>query len=485
MSKLSGRKTLAEIDEALGQARGNLAGVDVEFGNARAALAKLRAGEIGLHAELRLLEIEQGELLHALDEADKKAERVLEERRIAATGLDQELDAAEAALVEIEEQRPKQQPVVAAASEALDAAEAEAQAALAADAAYQAQLEATSEADFVADQAEDKAAAAEADRVEKGKPYEADPLFAYLWRRGYGTSKYRAWPLTRWLDEKVARLADYEPARRNYALLIEIPVRLAEHAAAMRAHFDREAEALAALEEAAAAEAGVPERRAELESAEQDLAAIDAAIAAREDTIRGLVDERRTFASGEDAFYQRCVQILSEAMQRKSIGFLRERAARTLGREDDAIVEKLAELDREADRIERNLDELRRLHDGESGRLRELEDVRRRFKAERFDDPLSEFIDGALIALVLRQFLGGAARSGDVWDAIRRQQRTRRVKADPGFGTLRFPKAPKPGPWRMPKGGFGGRGGGFGGGGFKTRGGFGGRSGGFKTRGKF
>jgi hypothetical protein len=57
----------------------------------------------------------------------------------------------------------------------------------------------------------------------------------------------------------------------------------------------------------------------------------------------------------------------------------------------------------------------------------------------------------------------------------------RQVHANPNFGTLKFPRAGKHGPWRMP-GGFG-RGGGFGGGGFKTGGGF--RGGGFKTGGGF
>jgi hypothetical protein len=486
MSTLSGKKTLVELDETLGRARGTLASVDAEFGGARAMLVGLKQSELGLYARLatlRLLSIEQGSVLDALDQADRKAAEILKQREAEVLKLDREIEAAEAALAGDEARRTEQQAVVAAASEALDAAEAEAQSALEVDEAYRAQLERTEQTDFVADQAEDKAAAARDDRVEKGKPYEADPLFSYLWARGYGTSKYRAWPLARWLDGRVATLCDYEGARRNYALLTDIPVRLAEHAAAMRDEFEREADALTALEDAAAKAAGVPERAAELEAAESRLSEIDAAITGREDEIRALVAERGAFAAGEDTYYLRSIEVLSEAMRRESIEFLRERAARTREREDDDLVQRLTEIDREIDRIEQNLDELRRLHERDSKRVNELEDVRRRFKSERFDDPLSEFVEGALIALVLKQFLGGAAGSGDVWNTIRRQQRKRRVKADPNFGTMRFPKSPKTGPWRMPKGGGFGRGGGFGGGGFKTGGGF--KGGGFKTGGGF
>lgn len=478
---LSGRDTLDNIDHALRGARVNLTRLDAEFGAVRTELARLQRGEIAIYSELaklRLLAIERGDLLQSLGDADGRVESILSERASALEQLTHENETAEQALHADEERRTAEQAVVAAASEALDAAEAKAQAALDADEPYRDQLARTEQADFVADQAEDKTSAARRDRVEKGKPYEGDPLFAYLWDRGYGTSRYRAWPVTRWLDAKVAELCNYEPARRNYAMLIEIPVRLEEHAVKMRGRFDREVEALRALEEAAAKAAGVPERRAELDAAEEKLDDIDASIAEREDRIRAIVEERGRYAAGEDAHYRRCLEVLAEALRGESIQFLSERAARTQDRADDELVTRLSDLEREREQVERNLAEFRQLHETQSRRLLELEDVRRRFKAERYDDPLSEFANAALIAMVLKQFLSGAVGSGSVWDVIQRQHRRRRVRANPGFGTLRFPRAPRHGPWRMPKGG------GFGGGGFRTGGGFG-RGGGFKTGGGF
>ena len=85
------------------------------------------------------------------------------------------------------------------------------------------------------DAAERKAAQAEADLEQKRKPYEADPLFMYLWRRGFGTPRYRAAPFVRHFDRKVARLVGFDDARRNYAVLVELPVRLREHAEQLRA----------------------------------------------------------------------------------------------------------------------------------------------------------------------------------------------------------------------------------------------------------
>ena len=84
--------------------------------------------------------------------------------------------------------------------------------------------------DDVVRNAEAKAARAEADRDEKRRPYESDPLFMYLWRRRFGTRDYEASNLVRYFDRKVAHLIGYEAARVNYAMLLELPDRLREHA---------------------------------------------------------------------------------------------------------------------------------------------------------------------------------------------------------------------------------------------------------------
>ena len=66
---------------------------------------------------------------------------------------------------------------------------------------------AAEEAERIAQHAEQKASFAARDFEEKGRPYRADPLFAYLWDRGWGTGRYRAFPLVRMIDGWVARLA--------------------------------------------------------------------------------------------------------------------------------------------------------------------------------------------------------------------------------------------------------------------------------------
>jgi len=489
MATLSGREALESIDEALGKLRREADALDAGFQKAGDALTKARQTQLALYARIarvRLAELERGELADTLEDVDRRVEEILAARRAAEARLADEIAAAEAKLAELERERTARQAEVAAAAEAVDAAEADAQARLEADAEYRDKLAAADRSDAVADQAEEKARAAETDRVEKGRPYEADPVFAYLWNRGFGTARYRAWPIARLLDRWAARTVDYEAQRRNYHLLTEIPTRLAEHAARMREIADRDIEAARELERAAAEAAGVPQRRRELEAAEARLAEADRAIEEQESRLDELIEKRARFASGEDDFSTECTTLVAAALRREDLSSLRKRTARTPSPEDDALVDELEALEDEIEDIEQERIQYRRLHQLQRERMLALEDIRKRFKQSRYDDVRSAFVNAALIHMLLDRFVGGSVGADEVWEAIRRQQRFRQISANPTFGTGRFPRGPFPGPWHMP-GGRGGwnfpKGGGFGGGGFGRGGGFGG--GGFKTGGGF
>jgi hypothetical protein len=99
-------------------------------------------------------------------------------------------------------------------------------------------------------EAEQKVRQAEADRDEKRRPYEADPLFMYLWRRGYGTRSYRANRLVRYFDRKVAHLIGFETARINYAMLMQLPIRLREHVDRLKNEASDQGHVLRLLDEA-------------------------------------------------------------------------------------------------------------------------------------------------------------------------------------------------------------------------------------------
>jgi hypothetical protein len=310
-------------------------------------------------------------------------------------------------------------------------------------------------------------------------------LFSYLWTRGFGTSAYIGGGLSRTLDRWVARVVNFEPLRRDYWMLTEMPARFDEHSQRMRSKSDADLAAVHALERAAAEAAHVPQREEELEKAVDALAEMDGRLDDHEAAIDALVEKRAAFAAGDDELSRRANEIVRDALRGETMRSLRDRATATPTPDDDAAVDQLTVVRADLPRVTDEAKRLMSLHEGNRDRATKLEEIRKRFKESRYDAVSSEFVNGALIATLLTQLLAGSLGVGDIWDALKKQQRHRQL-ADPNFGSGRFPRGGNPwgggGGWGG--GGFGKRGGGFGGGGFRTGGGFG-RGGGFKTGGGF
>src|SRR6478752_1960963 len=323
---VAGGDVLGMIERMLDGTRRELEAVATRLERSTTELERQRQAELGVLsvlARIRLREIESG-VADALDETGTRVKELLAKRGDAQAAVGVELGTEQDALAKLEQERAAQHAVVDTAEKDVGAAEAVAQQTLAADAAYGAQLEKAHASDRVASTSEEKARGAHTDRTDKGKPYEADPLFAYLWSRGYGTSRYRAGPLARMLDGWVARVDDFEPLRQNYWMLNELPARFDEHSKRMRALADEDIAAVRALESAAAAAAGVPERQRTLAAAADALAALDKKIADQEAAVHGLVDKRAAFAAGQDDISRECTRLLSDALRGEQMRTLRE-----------------------------------------------------------------------------------------------------------------------------------------------------------------
>lgn len=489
---LTGRQTLAELGRALEDVRRDAHRHDTAYQNVVQDLARnelLRNRRLQALARLRLAQLEDGDppgWFTALESAERRALELLEARAAEVQSLRERIDTTEGQIEELETLRDERHVRVDAAARELAETEARVQRALDQDDAYQAQLARCRELAQTVEQAEQKAEVAAEDRGEKGRPYEADPLFMYLWGRGYGTASYDGGGLFRLLDGWVARICDYEPLRRQYWMLNEIPQRLRGHAEGMVEASDAALAALAALEDAAASAASVPALKDHLAEAEAEQDRVDADLATAEDALRELEQLESKFAMGTDEYLQDCLRGLAEAFDAEADRTLAELAAQSPGAEDDALVRQLADLRAEHEDLREELKDYEAVRTQSVSRLHELENVRRRFKQHRFDDLRSSFGNDQLVRAVLQEFLQGAISGAGLWDTLRRQQRYRDVAgAWPDFGTGGFPtpgrrrrRTPGRGSgWHWP----GGRGGGFrlprsGGsrsrGGFRTGGGF-------------
>ena len=436
---LSGRDTLKRMDGTLKRARRDLERLDLELlASSRAVTEnKLRqARAIDGIARIRLDAAQRKEVTEHLEAATNEVNTLLAKRDAAIESLNEQLSDAGDALGELEQHRSALHDDVDAAARLLAEREAAVQQRLQDDDAFETQLERAHEAEAVAAHADDKAELAREDRTRKGKPFEADELFMYLWRRGYGTSEYSAGPLTRLLDSWVARLCGYQDARANYWLLLEIPRRLAEHAEHARETAEQALDSLQDIEEQAARDGQVPEARDALAEAERRQDSLDEDIEAAEGRLRDLQAEHNRYTAGEDGHLAKALRVFSATLERRGIEELTRIARATMTDEDDALVDELRDLRKHYAGLQGELSDNRSQQDKRVARIRELEEVRRKFKQSRYDDLHSRFDKGDSIERMIGDVIGGVIQGTALWKTLRRHQRYRDAAGEwPDFGS--------------------------------------------------
>lgn len=455
----SGRETLVSIDRAIQDARQQLQAADAAVQKTSTELAARRQREAELYARLARQRLTQGAegIAGDLNAAGRRAQELLAKRESALTDLANATAAAQKRQTELEAAREARGQATAAAEAALDKCLATAEAALRERPEYRDKQAAYQHALEVAERAAAKTAQAEQDRQTKGRPYEGDPLFMYLWNRGYGTPRYRAWPPARFLDALVARHIRFEPARRNYYMLNEIPRRLRAHTERRQAAAEAAAAELDTLERSAAVEAGAVPLEEALAERRDELKKVDEEIAEAESRFTELMKQRQTFAAAEDRYYSEAVELLVTSLRAEPLQQLRREAESTPDAADDALVNELVDVQDRARALQESLADDSQLHERHLKRIRGLEDVRRQFKQRGFDGAPSQFDDSGRLDVMLGEYLRGMLTSEVLWRAISQAQIFRRTVQGGGWRGVPRPRLP--------------RGRSFGGGGFRTGGG--------------
>ncbi|MEL6870021.1 MAG: hypothetical protein AAFO81_09500 [Pseudomonadota bacterium] len=471
----SGRQTLAEIDRALHTSRDEFRALDIELQSASANLARQRRREIAIYQQLareRLASLAADTFVSAADTADRRAGDLLQQRDTALAALDENIQASDARVVQLREQHDEAQQALDAAETNLDQLLVEVDASLVDDATYQEMTAAAQTALDTATNAAAKTAEAERQRETKRQPFDADPLFSYLWQEGYGTNAYTGGLLQRFGDSFVARHIRFEQARRNYYMLNEIPQRLARHAARLEEQAAALTVELADFEQAADDDAGAAPLRDAVSTASDAVDTAADALTREQQTGADLMRQRETFALGQDPHFTQAMAVLSEQFRAEPIPQLRAEAAMTPSTADDALVDELTQLREATQQLTHYLDDHRDLHSRRAERVNELGALRRRFKDRQYDASNSRIDDQGKVHVMLNEFMRGMISSERLWRTIRHAQNFKRSRMhhhrQRRVGSVRIPRMPRS--IRMPRGG--GFGGGGGGGGFRTKGGF-------------
>jgi len=475
---MHGRDQLAIIDEHIDGAQKGLDSTHRRLEAAGQRLTQIRnqtAEEFRRLAKFRLDELTANRVVARLDDTDRAVLSLLERRSRELSELEAEIQQVLARQSALRSEREKAVRRRDELVTQIDQHAADIRAQLGGQEGYRTQEKNAQEAAARAERAESKAAQAEADRDEKGKPYREDALFMYLWNRRFLTPDYAGSGLTRALDGWVAKRINYADARSNYFMLTDLPLRLREHAERQKAIAAQEAQKLRDLETRALQVDGILQKKEALETARKEIEAVEARIEEAEKRHQAFLEKRASYSGAADEIAQQAIQLQVSEIKNEPLANLYREAKSTSRPEDDVIVSRIRDLMEEEQSLSAEIENLQAEVRRHQNSFQELEELRRRFRRSHYDSGHSYFPGGFDLGSLLALLLAGRASGGDVWGRIGREQQFRlpRRRPEPGGDDL-FPGGFGGGSG-FPDifgGGSGGGGGGIGGGGFRTGGGF-------------
>jgi hypothetical protein len=436
---ITGREALFSVEQAISRVRRDERGLDEALRSAMAEAQRLRhdvAEGFRALARARLDAIMRDQVIGDLDETERKALVILEGRRRELDELARRRDEAQAALDTAEAAKHERDQELADALEAIDELDQHTAERIKSDDRWRKAKAAVAGAVQVAANADKKADDAEADWAAKGKPYEDDPLFMYLWTKHAGQAADTSGTLVRFFDRMVMRSVGYHDARANYAMLREIPVRLRDHATNKEHDVDSAKAQVAAIEREALITDGIEPLEARAEKAQ---AAMDAA---RQTVMQitadlGKIEAKRQWIieSDDEKSEGRAVDLLAQQLAREDLRQLYQEAVSTQTNADDQAISTISSaqvaLQKADGKVSQVRGELREM----ARRRAELEGARDRARSIGYDDPRVTFGGGRdVIGDVIGGILSGAIQGAMLDRILRDNYRAPRRRADPDFG---------------------------------------------------
>ncbi|MGF1649971.1 MAG: hypothetical protein ACFCUN_05940 [Hyphomicrobiaceae bacterium] len=462
-----GFETLEEIEKAIADVRAEEQMLADKLAADTAALAQAfrdRAHAIRQLAEVRARDAVADGVIDEADRLDRDVATILSARQASIDDLarryGERLERHRAAIGRSKAQVAR----IATLETKLDAAAEVAREHLKSDPEYRDRVAKRDELASQIEKATAKVATARKDRLEKGKPYEDDILFMYLWRRDYRGRAYAPHPVIRYLDDKVADLVGYNAARANYVMLKDIPDRLEGHVAGLLA---AQAELASEVErrEAEAISRFADESLVTDLIGERDLlTVIDAELSSVEAELDEIANQQNEYAEGRDTRFRSAVETLGRFLERSRYVDLLAAARSTPGDEDDLIVERIGALDRSLVDLEASISKRKRELERVSGRRQELIKVAGDLRRKSYHQPGSVFdVSDDDWARAMKMVIQGGLTVAEWWLRAQARQGWRGRSGDPFRRSSGLP------PFDFGRGGRSGRSGGKD---FRTGGGF-------------
>ena len=399
---ITGRDALFSVERAITQVRAHESQLDGALRSAMAEAERLRGAEaegFRMLARIKLDAMARDQVIGDIDATERRALGMIQKHRQTLEALARRRDEVQAALDQAEAARHDRNQDLALAIDALDQLRARTAERVKAVATWQAAKAAVEAAEKVAANADQKAAHAESDLAAKGKPYEDDPLFMYLWRKKHGQAEDTSNYLVRFFDRKVALLVGYQGRARELRHAAGDPGAPARTCQGKQADLDAAKAQLADVERRALVADGVEAAEARVESGDAAMKAAEEAVATATAELQQIdADHERALGSGEDTAYGGAVDLLVQGLKREDLRQLYQEALRTPAKEDEQAIEAISQARAALQKADAEVGQIRAQIREQAQRRGELEGARDRARRVGFDNPSGTFGGQADIA---------------------------------------------------------------------------------------
>ncbi len=434
---ISGRQALAQIEQTIDKARQQEAQLERSYAAATDEVGRLRLQRTTAFRELARLKLDaitKEKVVTELDAVERQAVSLLDSRKETLRQIADRRGRAGEQLRQVETERQAAIDALQSALSGVEALRKEVEAKASTDPDWLSARGRVGEVTGQAQEAEKKAVQAEIDRDEKRRPYEADPLFMYLWNRQFGTAAYRVGAFARFMDRLVARVVGYDKARANYALLNEIPERLREHSRRIIGELREARDRLTAIERKALLDAGVERSEAVAAQAKSAVGDAERRLAKGREELAALDRSFDTSGLDGDVPYREAIEILAAADEKEDLNHLYQEALRTPTPRDEDIVRRIQATDTQINRALGQAVDAHRQAKEVAQRRALIEREWDALRHQGFDTPYGSFGNEAALGNILGGVLTGALGGAILGQVLRGGFHQGPSPWDSGFG---------------------------------------------------
>ena len=285
-------------------------------------------------------------------------------------------------------------------------------------------------AEVALERAEANLAEIDQDAARKLPAYESSALFNYLYKRNFGSGKYKYRGLTRHADRWLARLVDFQRAKKSYEFLRRTPEHMREIIAQDRDAFETVMSELERRRDQIASSVGLvtaADRCEKLDSEREHLLqTLDELLVA----IESAQQDWNAVEDPQGPFYREAIDRFREVLGGMNLGDLKRRAKKTREVTDDQIVATLFGVESDIEQLNRQARKRSSVAQDDYHFLEDLGRLIQRFRAAEFDSSRSQFVDSFELNDEL-QIAREHLKIDRLWRRLRKAQRWTSVVGSP------------------------------------------------------